>query len=395
MEPSGPTTEKAAAAAGTDKGPRSPSLRILLVDDGGVDDVATILAELGVDVVRLPPEALREGSAPLPEPGAIVVAGAQSLLGLEASLHALAPSARVAIADGGSRTARARLRRAGVDFLVGRPTHPEVLRLFFARLVYRGPEKRFAPRIAVGLPVSLRSRLRRRAGTLIELSRSGAQVVCDHAFAAGSRLTLYLPHPTAARTFALRARVVRRSTAASAPRFRLGLALEARTAGERVDLAALLAAYASGPSAPAAIGSSRAAPSGPTRPRETSQERRAGGRRSFVEPLLACSDLGARVVMGRDLSPGGLRAEGAEGLEVGRIVTLALHDPDAGAGPISVRAHVSRATRDGDRVLRFIGVDAATRRRIRRLVETSAAIQTLAGNVADASRVVTEIGKPR
>lgn len=362
--------------------------RVVLLEDGELEDVAAILGALRVEVARVSPDTLRAGRPALPEPGAIVVAPARTLLGLEASLPLLAPATRVAIADGGSRTARARLRRAGVDFLVGRTAHPEVLRLFFARLVYRGPEKRFAPRLAVGLPVSLRSRLRRRNATLIELSRTGAQIVCDHDFAEGSGLTLYLPHPSAPRSFSLRARVVRRTaTRAENARFGLGLALEVRTPSERADLAALLAAHAHGPSAPASLG---ATPSEPERRSEGPSERRLGSRRSFAEPLLACSDLGARVVMGRDLSTGGLRVEGAEGLEVGRIVTLALHDPER-AGPISVRAHVVRATRDGDRVLRFIGLDAETRRQLQRLVEAPASIQTLVGSAAACSRVVTEI----
>jgi len=76
---------------------------------------------------------------------------------------------------------------------------------------------------------------------------------------------------------------------------------------------------------------------------------------------------------------------------VGRIVTLALHDPEAAAIPISVRAHVARSTRDGDRVLRFIGVDAETRRRIARLVEAPAAIDALRQSPAHAACVVTEI----
>jgi len=367
--------------------PKPAPARVVLVDDGGLDDIAALLAELRVDLVCLAPEALRQGREPLPEPGAILVACARVLIGLESSLHALGASARVAIADGGSRTARARLRRAGVDFLVGRPTHPDVLRLFFARLVYRGPEKRFAPRLAVGLPVSLRNRIRRRAATLIELSRTGAQVTCDHAFAEGSELTLYLPHATKPGSFSLRARVVRRTAGASPT---LGLALEARTAAARAALLALLAAHAQGPSAPAGLAPSPSESTAPP-PADTPRERRTSRRRAFSEPLLACSDLGARFLMGRDLSPGGRRVEGAEGRGVGRIVTLVPHDPAAAAGPISVRAHVARSTRDGDRVLRFIGLDAETRRRIARLVEAPAAIDALRQSVAHASCVVTEI----
>ncbi|HVP30788.1 MAG TPA: PilZ domain-containing protein [Myxococcota bacterium] len=357
---------------------------VVLVDDGGLDDVAQLLAKLRVEAQRLAPEAVRRSTAPT---GAIWIASVGRALELDAAIRSFAPSARVAIADGISRTARTQLRRVGVDFLVCRPTHPEALRLFFARLVYRGPEKRFAPRLAAGLPVYVRARLRKRPATLIEISRTGAQLACARDYAEGRVLTLFVPRPGGGRHFPLRVRVVRRSEvreAAPDARFVLGLALDSRgRPAERRDLAALLAEHAVGPAAGSAV-----APAAEAQP--DAAERRVGQRRPYATPLLTCTDLGARVVMGRDLSPGGLRVEGGDGLEVGRILTVVLHGLGE-EGPLPVRAHVARSTAEGDRVLRFIGLEAATKERLARLLAAPPRIESLTSEAEEVRCVVTEI----
>jgi len=162
----------------------------LLIDDGELDDVAQLLETLGVRPARL--SGARRARGWRPPERLLVVSGRWAL---ELGAAALAPKAgfhRIAVANSPSKTLRARLLRTGFDSLLFRPVHPEVLRLVIAGALHAGEEQRSRARFPAGCKVAWRTRLRRRPGTLTEISARGCRILVR-----GSRrppqLSLLLP----------------------------------------------------------------------------------------------------------------------------------------------------------------------------------------------------------
>jgi len=89
-------------------------------------------------------------------------------------------------------------------------------------------------------------------------------------------------------------------------------------------------------------------------------DRRTEARRSFERRVVALGDEATRVLLGRDISTGGMRVDAHPGLAVGHRLRLALH-AGARAEPIVVDAEVQRDDGDAGLVLRFAPLDDATR----------------------------------
>jgi hypothetical protein len=96
------------------------------------------------------------------------------------------------------------------------------------------------------------------------------------------------------------------------------------------------------------------------------------------------------VLVGRDLSVGGLRVDAHPGLAVGRRLRLAIYDA-ASLAPLVVDAWVVRD--DGPRgvVMRFAGVIGDTLRRLRQLVAQLPALEELSAGSSPHGVVVAEI----
>ncbi|HKK51710.1 MAG TPA: PilZ domain-containing protein, partial [Myxococcota bacterium] len=96
-------------------------------------------------------------------------------------------------------------------------------------------------------------------------------------------------------------------------------------------------------------------------------DRRRQPRGRFDTSFLAETPTGPLVMIGRELSPGGMRVERIEELRVGDRFRLALHGPGPGE-PIVVEAEVDRD--DGRRgyALVFRRLDATTTKALEKLV---------------------------
>ncbi len=345
---------------------------VLLIDDGELDDVAGLLRDLRVEVVRVAGHELCE-TGRLPRAPRVVVATGRRALALDAL--PLAPDAPepiyVAVVTGGSRTVRVALRRVGFHYLIHRPVHPDAVRLLFARLLYRGPEKRRAERVAVGAPVSFRGGLRRRDATLIELSATGCRLLAASAPARRAHVTLHLPDPDGGRTLSLRARVVRVSSSERGANARvIAFAFDPTSDALRARIDRLVALHLDGPAAWA--GAPMPGPA-PTRLRHDPRRHR---RSVYRKRVIALSEAGARVVLGRDLSVGGMRLEAAADLEHGEVLTVALHGAPLD-GPLVVRARVVRRGVSRESVLRFIELDDVAREALGKLVADGPEIESL------------------
>src|SRR5262249_5007562 len=161
---------------------------VLLVHDGELPDLGRVLMALGVEVherVGAPTAGERARSWDL------VIGTPRRLIELDEGPGRAA--SRIAALPADTRTARSILARSGVRVVVRLPAHPLALRLLVLHALYRGPERRRRPRVAIGAAVRIRAGLRRRPALLVELSLRGCRLLVADAIALGRRLRLELP----------------------------------------------------------------------------------------------------------------------------------------------------------------------------------------------------------
>jgi hypothetical protein len=333
----------------------------LLVHDGELVDFRTLLGELGtpfVECVGSPGPNEREGRWDL------VIATPKRLLSLHLEDQTTQP-ARIAVCDQDSKTLRTSLERAGIETLVRRPVHPAAMRALLLHALYRGPEKRNNRRVSVGGPVRYRRGWRQRPAMLADLSLGGCRLLADQALERGQAFTLLVPPElSGGRGYSVRARVVRSVDIDDGPggeRFAIHARFEDPSRRQLEKLQASLRQHVAGPAtlddareAAQAMLDENAAPEAHEAAPEArrANERRSEARHEIGERVVALDDEAARVLMGRDISLGGMRVDPNPRLVVGDNVRIAIH-LEGHANPLVLHARVHRD--DGARgiVLRF------------------------------------------
>ena len=399
---------------------------LLLLHDGELADVRALAESAGAEVVECRP-------ADAPADWDVLVttgryARSDNLKGGREK------SVRIAVLDRNTRALRNVVRRAGIDLVVRRPVHPTALRLLLLHALYRGPERR-SRRVAVGTAVRYRSGLLRKDGVLADLSLRGCQILSRHKVRSGQSVVVWVPDTGHdGKTFAVRGKVVRTLTTDAGERgfgvdfgkvpkdvaTLLRSSVQAHLEGpaanpvpgpdpnatQPITEMMAAAARANEPSsvspdpnettgsgyamsrqrreivrAPVefAIGS---APAAETDERRTALRREYAGRR-----VVALGDEAARVLIGRDLSIGGMRVERAPNLAVGQRFKIALH-VSPGQTPLVLQAEIIRD--DGMRgfAVRFQDVDEGAARYLAKMVDS---LPVLAGGEGV---VVSEIVEP-
>jgi hypothetical protein len=364
-----------------DPTPCAPSL---LVHDGELDDVRSLLEELAAPVVE------RRGNTTPGDEGTrwrLVVSTPKRLLELAA--HGDTDSTlRIALLEKDSRTLRSMLQRAGVDLIVRRPVHRAALRLLLLHALYRGPEKRRNQRVSSGTPVSVRTGLRRRSAVLADLSTRGCRLLTDGPLPKGRDVVVAIP-PSAAGKRALRLRglVVRTSlselpgSSSNAIGFRRLSARAAARLREMVTAHALGPAVlpetpAGAPPEPRPLSAAPAAQEASPAPSPVavhaaagarSAERRSAPRHAYSQPVIALGAEAARVLLGRDISLGGMRVDPSPSLTLGDELRIGLHLGSRGK-PLVVAARVSRDDGEDGLLLSFPGLSQRDREALARLV---------------------------
>lgn len=356
----------------------------LLVHDGELADVCALMGQLGLEFTE------RRGS-PRPEDEVrswdLVVSTPRRLLELEVGAAGSQP-VRIAILDKDSKTLRSMLQRAGIDLIVRRPVHPAALRLLILHSLYRGPEKRRALRVSVGAPVRYRAGLRRRSGIMADLSLSGCRLLSTHPLERGRSLTLSIPAGlSGGKGFRLTGTVLRSGDAefpgvtASAIAFR-GLPLKVRE-----QLRSTVAAHTTGPAvlpegellvplsstAEATPGPEAGAPN-TARAKAVGEvkaarlrERRASARRQYDQHVIALGVEAARVLIGCDISLGGMRVDPHPDVSLGDELQLAFHVRFR-EEPLVIQARVSRDDNERGLVLQFHDLSESSQAYLRRMV---------------------------
>jgi hypothetical protein len=368
--------------------------QVLVVDDGELDDIREILVELGVEFALLRGGAIPDKIGP---PSRLFVATPRRAL-LAQPWKKPKPGepapTRVGIVEEDSNTLRAMLRKLGFHLLIRRPVNPYALRLILLRAIYEGEERRHEDRVPIGAPVAFRNGFQRRPGTVAELSQRGGRLLSASPPRLGSRITLQLDVPETSRKLSLRARVVRASDEPVAEgQHAVAFAFEDHQ--HSPDLDRVLRHYSSGPAQLATefegeLHEVEGEPQLPLAAPSSDAERRKHERFVFRSQVIGLSEEAATVLVGHDLSIGGMRVTGARGLEPGLRLRLAVFGAP-NEEPILVRGEVTR-TEDGAHGLRFIEVGAEAAGRLEKLVAHLPSVESLDLDEAEGlGAVVTRI----
>lgn len=372
----------------------SPLLPILLIHDGELSDVADLLAHLGLEYSE------RQGAADDTDEQSVwdlVIATPKRLLEFDPGPSGTMPQ-RAAILEKDSRTLRSMLQRAGVDLIVLRPVHPAALRLLVLHCMYRGPEKRRALRVSIGARVKFRTGLRSRSCVLADLSTTGCRLLSKHRVTPGTSLKIQVGDDIAAnKSFTLRGSVVRVTRSDFPGIDTLAVQFAAQKSKVVDRLRQTIAAFSGGPAALAPGDRALALPLAPSAPAAPEQgatvvdaptvetrvtvpedpqvtptaepatvERRKSGRHAYETRVVALGVEAARVLLGRDISLGGMRVEAHPDLAVDDELEIGLHVRGRDI-PVVVNARVVRDDGDDGIVLQFFDLDESSQEYLQRM----------------------------
>ena len=329
--------------------------RSLLIHDGELADVRALLESLEIPFVE---RLGAESQADRQTSWDLVIASAKRILELQLPPSATPPT-QIAVLSHDARTLRSSLRRTGTTLMVRRPVHPAALRALIVHALYRGPEKRRSARVNIGAPVRVKVGWRAQSAVLVDLSMSGCRLLTDRLIDPGHFFRLQMPAELAGgKPLSVEARVVECMPSRDrAPGRHVTRAMfPSVSARVHAHLHAVVAAHAEGPArfegAPGIAAAPVAAAGEPS-----DGDRRESDRHRLDSRVISLDDEGARVLMGRDLSRGGMRVNRHPLLAVGTKLQLAVHAVTREA-PLILHAAVDRD--DGERglVLRFYDLSA-------------------------------------
>ncbi len=336
-----------------------PAPAVLVIDDGELDDVIAILAELDVPYRHLRGAGFPE---PVELPGRLVVTTGRRALttrwGQGAERGDSKGVRRIAVCKEDSRSVRTRLRTLGFHYVVRRPVHLAALRLLLLHVLYSGPERRASPRVPIGAAVLVRSRIRKWPAVLAELSTGGCRLFANVTYKPGARIHVQLPPALAGgRAFSLKGRVVRcesRRSVFLATDSEIGVRFEGLGVDGTQKIRELMRERESGAaSVGGAAGPDVQIAPAPTPSRAATRgERRKAERRPYTRRVIALGEEAAQVVMGRDFSATGMGIDWREGVAVGDRLRIAVY-AEPGTVPIVLPAEVVRVDRRQGIGLRF------------------------------------------
>lgn len=413
----------------------SESPSILLVDDGELEEVAQVLEAEGKAFTRY-----RGGQIPdeLGPPEDLLIVTPRRLGRIRrGSPEGARPGYPLRIVGVGedSPAMRRRLRRSGLHLLVRLPAEAELWRLLIERALYRGEERRRDPRVSIGSSVALAQTgeagdaARQGAlsdAILLDLSNRGCRLQTETPLQIDETVSFTLQLPTAQpgaqdAPMALSGRVRRLLRPESGGAWRAAVVFDDDLSDEtRQQLAQTINQWAAGPDSLQALSPQqypslppRALPAMPeltlddeTDPPVRSQsevrvdleaegpgksERRDSDRGVFGDSVVADTEAGPIVLIGRDLSPGGMRVEAMGELHLGERFPIALHGPSLGE-PLRVLAEVIRDDGDDGFALAFREVDEEAGREIEKLVACLPSVESLIeGELANMGAVLSQI----
>jgi len=374
--------------------PGPPRPDVLVVDDGTLGDVDALLHELGADARRLCLRAA-DGAPPFLWPRRLFITTAR----LACSLYLPEPGdeddvVAIAVAEDESQTLSTMMQRLGFQYLVHRPIHPEAMRLLLRKVLYRGAEHRRAERLPFGTEVTWRTGWVRKRGILVEISSTGCRLQADRPLRPGSRIRIAIPpEATGDRRIPLRGRIVRRdaaSTVSSETRHALAVVFDPLPTRVQRRLDALLVRLARGP-ATLARGAPAPAPAAAVPPARAIEgeapaaapppvaDRRRVPRVRLDREIVSLDETATQALhalVGRDLSPRGMRIDPHPDLALNQRLRLALYEPSV-SGPVVLEAEVARDDGGAGLALRFVDVPPDVTAQLGQIVAALPALERL------------------
>jgi c-di-GMP-binding flagellar brake protein YcgR len=212
-------------------------------------------------------------------------------------------------------------------------------------------ERRIALRVPVRQPVRAALGLRVFEALLVDLSAAGCRIRCPQPVIAHGSIWILLPAGLGGPLpLPLRGEVARADSVRGEPTGVCDVSLRFRSlpprAYERV------CAVVRETLAPAA---------------DAAPERRTAARRWFRRRVISQGAGRPRVLLGRDLSAGGLSVQNAQGVQKGAELELALHSY-AGEVPLVVSARVLRVGDAGEAALQFVNLSDGQRVALQKMV---------------------------
>jgi hypothetical protein len=367
---------------------------VLVLDDGELEDIQLMLQEMKIPFARVRGGAIVAGTQP---PRDLLIATPRRIDAVRVAVGAaIDPPIRVMVVNEDSNALRSQLRRSGFDYLVRRPVHAEALRLMLLHCCYKGEERRREPRVVVGVEVSYRAGLMSRDATLVDLSSRGCRLLSEHRTELGKRIAVQIPEALddGGDLLELPARVVHvaETGANGATAFWLGCAFDKLDELTQHAIALIIEDHAQGPATLRTGHGSAPPPTPEPRAKELASahdhavavdDRRRERRAAYSQTIPAFGERALRVLVGRDLSAGGMRVERHGDLWLGDHLQLAIYG-DAGEEPMLIWGRVERSDGDDGLVIRFDPLDAPTQARLERLVANLPSVESLQGSEADA-----------
>lgn len=332
----------------------------LVVDDGELDDVRELLSELGISWAAAP-------SFDAPDvPASIPLLITNTRHALEAEGMRPSGATHLVVFRDVSRTLRKVLERSGCDLVLQRPINPDTFRLLAAHALYTGPERRRARRVVISAPVKVRSERRTLKATLIQLSLRGCGLELDDAPHVGSELCLTLPRElTQGKPLEARGPVLSvRPSRGSRDLYEVAMAFRLMDRAQRRLLNELMDRY--GSETELRPRESRQ-PKGARKTAKAAGERRADARKTYNRRVLAAGAGISHVLIGRDLSSGGMRVRPDSDLKLGDELRLAVHNRP-GQPAVMLKAVVARDDGDDGLLLRFHEVPSSIAQRLEKIV---------------------------
>jgi len=357
---------------------------ILLLDDGELDDVRAVLDEMGVDYQRW---SKSDPVATPPHPEHLLVTTAAHAI--SAGLQRTTPRSRnraiwIAVATASSKSQRSTILDAGFDFLVNRPVHPGAFRTLLRGILYRGDEQRSSRRVAVGYTIALRvgGRGPKADALLMDLSPGGCRLLTRRAIRRSDELELRFPSElTGGRAFSHRGNVTRTSPGSAVGgkenescvgvRF---LPFEGKSRRAMLDL---LNTLTSGPAMMPEASTGTASPAAhPSR-----------ARRGVYDEEVEIFGLDDCALIGRDLSPRGLRVDPHPALAIGSSLRLSLTGA-VNDEKILVDARVIRDDGENGVALHFDWIEPKSEKTLHALIGQLPAIEAPSADPKQRSGIV-------
>lgn len=381
-------------------------VNVLLLDDGELDSLAVQLEHLEIeftrlrggdigDAVSLPRQLLvttprRAAAASGPAPAGCLPGRPVKVIHVAEDSHSM----------------RGMLRERGFDLLVRDPTPPEVWRMLVHRALFQGRERRRDERVHVGSEVDVATREQLGSATLIDISNRGCRIASNPPVVEGTRIRMEIPGAAAGDApLQLCGDVIRVQAGAGDPTAAVAFD-DAMPTETRRQLAQLLNTW-TGPGSfaetvePRLPACESSALPGLTLDDETDPAVRAGvavsiriserdrrqhQRAPFGQAVRAASqadsDGGSRILLGRDLSAGGMRVEALDGIRLGDTFEVSLWGP-GNVDPFRVEAEVVRDDGDEGFGLRFRNVGPGMARELEKIVACLPDVEPLQCEEAD------------